>query len=137
MPHLPQGWGALHSIHSIFFQLDPPYPTPSTEGGLLREAKPFHRAEVLEDKDGGDRGWGALPSGRSALLLGRMGKLPTDKLKSHSHGLHDPSTLRLAIFMLLWPQSWPPVLKKAMIQDREAESTGCVIQKRATDSGIS
>ena len=77
---------------------------------------------------------GALPSGRSARPLGRMGKLPTGKLKPHSHGLHDPSTL---IFMPLWPQSWLPVLKKAMIQDREAESTGCVIPKRATDSGIS
>lgn len=33
--------------------------------------------------------------------------------------------------------SWPPVLKKAMIQDGEAELAGCVIQKRATDSGIS
>ena len=42
------------------------------EGGLLREAKPFQRAEVSEDKDGGDRGGGALPSGRAAL--GQDGK---------------------------------------------------------------
>lgn len=34
-------------------------------------------------------------------------------------------------------QSWPQVPKKAMIQDREAEPTGCGIQKRAMDSGIS
>ena len=76
-------------------------------------------------------------SPQAELLLGRMGKLPTDQVKWHSHGLREPSAPRLAIFMPLWPQSWPPVLKKAMIQDREVESTGCVIQKRATDSGIS
>lgn len=34
-------------------------------------------------------------------------------------------------------QSWPPVLKKAMIQDGEAGLTGCVLHNRATDSGVS
>lgn len=95
----------------------------------------------LEAEDGGYGGLSPQAGQHWALSAAwpRDGEawLPTEKLKSHSHRLRETSTLRLTTFMPLLHQSWPPVLKKAMIQDREAESTGCVIQKRATDSGIS
>lgn len=55
-------------------------------------------------------------SAASPLSLGRL-RSPTP------HFLR-PRHLRAS------QQSWPHVPKKAMIQDREAEPTGCVIQKR-------
>lgn len=85
-------------------------PNPIHGRWATEKAKPFQRAEVSEDKDGGDSGGGALP--QAELFLGRMGKLPTDQVKWHSHGLREPSAPRLAIFMPLWPPRLAPSAKR-------------------------
>jgi hypothetical protein len=52
------------------------------------------------------------------------GRSPPDIL------LHEVSALRFTTFIPLSASALAPIAKKAMIQDREAEPTGCVIQKK-------
>lgn len=131
LPDLPQGWGCLHSTYSHFIQLAPSSPCPihgmwaAERGKAILESGGYRR--VLEAKGGG---YERLPSGSLTLAaLTQDGKawLPTERQKSHSQLPHETSTLRLTTSKPLFASELAPVLKKAMVQDREAESAGCVI----------
>lgn len=52
------------------------------------------------------------------------------------HLRHKTSTLRLTTFWPLFASELAPGLKKALVQDRETESAGCVIQKRLWTVGF-
>lgn len=71
LPHLPQGWGCLHSTHSRFFQLDPSSPDPIHGRWAAERSKASLESdgnrEVLEAEDGGDEGASLLKQVSTAL----------------------------------------------------------------------
>lgn len=91
-----------------------------------------------EQSDGNRRGSDrleALSSGTVSSVLSaawpqdRKAWLPTERLKSHSHLFHGTSARRLTTFVPLLASELAPGLKKALVQDREAEAAGCITQK--------
>lgn len=105
-------------------------PLPSTERGLLRKAEP----RQLED--GRSRRWRGQRRPRQALLaVCALGSLASGWRSSARLPWGGWSPIPTSLPETLPPsrlslQSWTQVPKKAMIQDREAEPTGCVIQKK-------
>lgn len=116
----------LPSTHRTFLSMDSPLgPIPSMECGRLGMAKPLG---VPRQQEG--HGWGGdredLCSGRLATKweCGAPGEaeIPLTLCRMRPQ-LPGAPPLSLSLY-----QSWPPVLRKATIQEKEAESTGCVIQ---------
>lgn len=102
-------------------------PSPPINGtGLLRKAEPG-----LQGLRSQRWRWQRQPL-QALLAVCALGSLPLlEKLGCPGKAqvplpLHFRRPHRLEASL----QSWPQVPKKAMIQDREAEQTGCVIQKR-------
>lgn len=119
----PEGWG-LHSTRSHVFDLDP---VPSHQWNVgCRERQSHDNWKVLEAE--GDRGH---PSRHCLLAVCALGSLASDgEARLPWGGSSLPSLPETSPPSRLSLQSWPQVPKKAMIQDREAEPTGCGIQKR-------
>lgn len=117
-------WGPGLSPHPQPRFLLGSHPLPSTERGLLRKAEPggSSKQEV--------KGTGATPPGTVSCVCSWRSHLWMEKLGGPGEAAIPPHTsLPATSPPSRLSQSWPHVPKKAMIQDREAEPSGCVIQK--------
>lgn len=145
-PTFPRA-GGVFKAPSCYFQLDPSSLSWSIKYGLRRKAEPVLESggnrRVLEAEGGGtgrlspSEAAGKQCALWAALPLAEKARSPAERLKSHSRLLPETSGPPQAHHLYASLCIGPPALKKAMIQDGEAEPAGCVIQKRATDSGIS
>lgn len=130
LPYLPKGCRCPPSTHSHFFHLDP-YPFASTDPQASEKGRAILKS------------WDHMRvrqkvSAVRALGLGLRGSMVAQGGRGPTHTLFcETSALRLTTSLPRFASGWPQVLKKAMIQDGEAGPTGCVLQKRATDSGVS
>lgn len=104
--HLP-GAGCLPSTRSLPFQQNPSPPTPSGECGCWE-------GKATLESDGNRRGSDrleALSSGTVSSVLSaawpQASVGPTERLKSHSHGLHETSARRLTTLVPLLASEWP------------------------------
>lgn len=126
----PCGWGLLSQC-----------PQPLLSFGSLPPSHPWnvgywerqsHSRQPWWQESLRSRRWRSMAS---SVLSGQprlgMGQRGCSWGWGPTHILH-PETLalRFITFMPLFASELAPVLKKAMIQDEEAEPTGCVIQKK-------
>lgn len=133
-PTFPRAGGACTAPTAMEFSWAPPPHTPPMECELPRKANLFWRAMVTggSQKPGVEATTGSLLGQLTCVLptawpQGGRARLPTERLKSHSHLLHETTALGLTTSTPLFASELAPVLRKAMVQDREAESAGCVI----------
>lgn len=127
------GAGCLASTQSLSFQRNPSSPNPIR--GMWVLERQSHSGEQSDGNRRGSDRLEALSSGTVSSVLSaawpqdRKAWLPTERLKSHSHLLHGTSARRLTTFVPLLASELAPGLKKALVQDREAEAAGCITQK--------